>query len=696
MGAAEELGPTPEELEELERLRAAARARSARPPGIAEGGDGGEGKTPEVLARAITDGLIAEGRLRTWTVGRNRGRSREFVIFPPRTLDNGGELIVPREQVAETLLRSRAGRRALAAASVDFFKVYYLDLYAPACQSRWIDAALEARRHLQLAPRDHGKTETLTRVLPLWIVCMSLSGLRPDLVPEDVRILLIGKIQETAKKFLRSIKAELEANARLLEDFGPFREDGESGKRPGSWTETYVYCRRRKLGVKDPTIAVTSARGTIVGGRADFIIADDLEDEATVNTAEQRQKTRRWFLGTIVELLEPRGRMVAIGTRKHADDLYSHLLKNPMWTHTIDRAVIRWPGGLRSPDPSRWDYVTKEVPLDHDDPAKGVEEKVVGLRRIDAGGVVLWPAKWNLARLLLKRLEVGSFLFARENQQDPIDDDATQFPIEWLRRALRRGSKLPLYRAIEWTGTELVPLSGGAEALPPGLRRLLRPPGWTGAEEVSDPEQIDPHAEPLGAGVGELLIFQGWDLSLVDDEKKQETRDTDYTVGITLGLNYRTKDLIVLDVFRARKISPQTIKDAITMSAAAWNPMYVSIEVNSFGRLHEAGLRRSTDLPIIRHKTGRNKLDPYVGVTALSVLFENGKFVLPYLLGRPNRRGREIVDVLVSELYGLGVEAHDDMVMALWIVRDLVRRYVAKMERGRRTAKRPARPRPGG
>ncbi len=48
---------------------------------------------------------------------------------------------------------------------------------------------------------------------------------------------------------------------------------------------------------------------------------------------------------------------------------------------------------------------------------------------------------------------------------------------------------------------------------------------------------------------------------------------------------------------------------------------------------------------------------------SLSILFEHGKYLLP----RGDERSARLVDVLTSELVGLGVETHDDTVMALWI-----------------------------
>ena len=98
--------------------------------------------------------------------------------------------------------------------------------------------------------------------------------------------------------------------------------------------------------------------------------------------------------------------------------------------------------------------------------------------------------------------------------------------------------------------------------------------------------------------------------------------------------------------------------------------MEITIENNLFQRLYEERLIAETDLPVHGHTTGREKMDVFRGVPSLSVLFENGKYRLP----RGDDRSARLVDTLANELVGLGVEAHDDMVMALWIAECGMRR----------------------
>ena len=68
-------------------------------------------------------------------------------------------------------------------------------------------------------------------------------------------------------------------------------------------------------------------------------------------------------------------------------------------------------------------------------------------------------------------------------------------------------------------------------------------------------------------------------------------------------------------------------------------------------------------------------MDVFKGVPSLSVLFENGKYRLP----RGDKQSAELTDILTNELIGLGIESHDDTVMALWIAECGIRRKMNEL-----------------
>jgi len=510
--------------------------------------------------------------------------------------------------IAAQLLATPEGRRGLAAGSPAFFDTLYCGMRQAAHRRRWLDVVEEtmvtARRTrrkgrlLLLAPRDHGKTE-LAISLALRQVCLN----------RDVRILWISEAAGVAEKRVRRLRSLLTSD-KVAEDWcsapeaglGPFRANDEK------WTNTQLYVTR-KLASVDPTIEAVGSGGAITGGHFDLILCDDLEDDRTTYTEGQREKTRTWWAGTVLPMLNRGGTLAVIGTRKHADDLYARLRKSPLWRVIEDPAILKWPDA-------------HEVETEPD-PKTGQE--LVTRIRVEGDSEVLWPEERPIEYLLGERYGMGSLFFAREFQHQVQDDSAAAFKWEWLELAKKRGRGLHLGQ------------------LPP---------------------------------VEDLLLVQGWDLALVTDEDRARAQDSDYVVGIGWGKDPKTGDRYLVSGLRKRGMSPGRIRGEVMGEFEALGGLRkvraVGVERNAFGELHYMGLKRTTDLPIKPHMTtGPKKADPWEGVPALATLFENGKVVLPYHPDDPE--GRAFVDVLCAELWGLGREAHDDTVMALWIAECVLR-----------------------
>lgn len=404
-----------------------------------------------------------------------------------------------------------------------------------------------------LAPRGHAKSTWLSIIYPIWKIVNR----------RDIKIIIVSDTGDQAEMFLRAIKDELEANERLIEDFGHFYRKPKNGS-PNVWKACDITVIRSSR-AKEPTIVCGGTGKRIVGRRADLIIVDDpLNDENTENE-RQRRKTLRWFRKTLTPILNPEtGKIIVIGTRKHPDDIHSVLGKNAQYRQFIFRAL--------------------------------------------EGDMPLWPERWPRERLLREKEEIGSLVFAQEYQNEPVCEETAYFRHEWIERCFCYNSCL------------------------------------------------------LESYNGDLPVFTGWDLAIVADRERAEDHDTDYTVGITVALgNDGTRHII--DIFRERGLTPLQVLEGIKARARKFNPTLITIENNLFQSLYEQQLISETDLPVVGHTTGREKMDVFRGVPSLSVLFENGKYRLP----KGDERSAKLVEILTNELVGLGVEAHDDMVMALWI-----------------------------
>ena len=500
------------------------------------------------------------------------------------------------------------GRRMLAKASPVFFDTFYCGMRWAFHRERWLKLFEDLQREaasskqkafsLLLAPRDHGKTEALITYTAR-AICQN----------RDVRILWISASSGQAEKRMRRVKALLESDKVLAdwcsapeEGFGPWRESDEQ-----KWGATQVYVARQLQSV-DPTIEAVGSGGSVTGGHFDIILCDDLEDDRTTYTAGQRAKLREWFNATVRPMLVPGGVMIVVGTRKHHDDLYGHMLNDATFHVIQDTAITKWPE-------------SHSFTMERDQHGRERIKDVV----VVGEGAVLWEAERPLDYLLRERHSVGSRLFGREFQNEVQDDSSAAIKWGWLEHAMALGSGHSLY------------------AIPEGVQGLD--------------------------------VVQGWDLALVTDAKKAESSDTDYTVGITWGKDANGTRYL-LGICRKRGLSPAQLNAVVVQEynrfvALGHRPRSVAVEKNNFGELHFLGLQRTTDLPLKAHiTTGKNKADPWEGVPSLSVLFENGKVVLPSM----SAADKEAIEPLTRELWGLGRETHDDTVMALWITETVLRK----------------------
>ena len=187
------------------------------------------------------------------------------------------------------------------------------------------------------------------------------------------------------------------------------------------------------------------------------------------------------------------------------------------------------------------------------------------------------------------------------------------------------------------------------------------------------------------------ILFQAWDPAFLDDPRKAESTDSDYTTGVTVGYKPETGERLLCKGRRFRGQSPYKAVEIIKQEAAAYpERVEVAVENNSMGKFHELEVRRTSDLPLMKHTTYSKKADIAVGIPAMSALFENGKWIFPYA----TPEAREFVDVLTAELHGFGDEAHDDTVLALWIAECAIRKWQRRIRTvsstGRPIIKRPA------
>lgn len=227
----------------------------------------------------------------------------------------------------------------------------------------------------------------------------------------------------------------------------------------------------------------------------------------------------------------------------------------------------------------------------------------------DGQGNSRWPEKWSNERLRMKKLIIGPQAYNKEFLCNPVSDDTSYFPMSWL-------------------------------------------------EQCKDPEAtFYDHRPPFCD-----MVLQSWDLSSVIDKKRAEARNTDYTVGYTVGID-ENKNRHVLNIFRRRGLSPDDLEAAIVSQAKMFNPDIVIVEKEMNSSSYIYRLKNTTDLNIQPHITGGNKSGAN-GPSSIAYLFQNQKYRLPF----GDDQCRPVIRDMISELYGFGYETHDDLVMALWFL----------------------------
>lgn len=161
-----------------------------------------------------------------------------------------------------------------------------------------------------VAFRGSGKSTIMNMSLPLW----SILG-----KPQCKYVLIVGLTQEQAKQHLKNIKQELETNALLKKDLGPFKEI------ENDWSAYTIEISN--LGARISAVSTEqSIRGTRHGAyRPDLIICDDVEDLNSAKTLEGRDKVDDFITSELIPAGTKNTRMVVVGNLLHEDSFIMRL-----------------------------------------------------------------------------------------------------------------------------------------------------------------------------------------------------------------------------------------------------------------------------------------------------------------------------------------------------------------------------------
>ena len=169
-------------------------------------------------------------------------------------------------------------------------------------------------KKLILIPRGHLKSSIVT-------VCWTIQQILKN---HNIRVLITNAVWDLSRQFLREIAGLITDKSLLSEIFGRF--DGPGSK----FTQDEITVAQRTLGtLKEATITTAGIERALTGGHYDIIIHDDLVEENNTNTKEQINKVIRFYQNSL-DLLDPGGQILVVGTRWAMGDLYGHLIETEM------------------------------------------------------------------------------------------------------------------------------------------------------------------------------------------------------------------------------------------------------------------------------------------------------------------------------------------------------------------------------
>jgi hypothetical protein len=345
------------------------------------------GRKPDVLKKWLTDPVFAKNLeiartagsdLMKVTLGSENGKNIDFATFSKEFLGNE---VFPHQQDWIDVLEGR--------------------------EPSWLHPAMSyekgnKNRILINVPPEHAKSTVITVGYSTYRIAMD----------SNVRIIVVSKTLNKAREFVYSIKQRLShpRYAKLQQVYGPsggWKEDSDTWK-----TDTvYLGQEARDSSEKDPTLQALGIGGQIYGARADLIILDDV---ITTANAHEWEKQLEWLQKEVITRLGKNGKLLIVGTRIGAVDLYRELRNPEHWSGGVSPFTrLAMPAALEiNDDPNKWVtlWERSDRPWDGDDDAVPDEDG--------------YYQKWDGPALFARRSEVTASTWALVYQQQDIDDDA--------------------------------------------------------------------------------------------------------------------------------------------------------------------------------------------------------------------------------------------------------------------------------
>lgn len=243
------------------------------------------------------------------------------------------------------------------------------------------------KKKLILIPRGHLKSTLIT---------IGYSTQRIVKNP-NTRILILNATWQMAVDFLTEIKRSLENN-EWIQRLWP--EIHEAVMNRQEWSQDRITIARSDTNIKGPTVWATGIDSNLVGSHPDLIIFDDVVNRDNTTTREQVEKVILRYKDAL-DLLEPGGQLVVIGTRWSEGDLYS-------WMMDKDAGILK-----------SYDVM--------------IQKAYSGNIETGEDFKPLWPEKFTLKELQDRLREKGWYEFSAQYMNNPVPSEDADFKREWFQ-----------------------------------------------------------------------------------------------------------------------------------------------------------------------------------------------------------------------------------------------------------------------
>lgn len=193
---------------------------------------------------------------------------------------------------------------------------FYEPLHKPLCN--FVTDNVGRKQLLIELPRGSFKSSAVTVGYSVWKIVNN----------PNVRILIVNATYEMIKKFVSQIQDHLRKNPKIIEIYGDLTKEATI------WNESTIKLRtENSFEVREPTLLGYGMTGNLVSTHFDIIILDDLVNWDNTTTLDQITKVKSFYKATL-DLLEPHGELIIIGTPYHFGDLYA-------WIEDPDEPIHR-------------------------------------------------------------------------------------------------------------------------------------------------------------------------------------------------------------------------------------------------------------------------------------------------------------------------------------------------------------------